>query len=296
MGIEIRRNREQKNMCRLTKFSQRVILVINLQFRWWANSEISVSEKAKYTMSLLTKTPFGKGVDLYGHPFQSDNQLALLLLPDYVGLVQPVRDLIRRTPTSDNHFYVLDIGGNVGQFATAAIRFMGATVVSYEPNPTCWSFLAPNSSEYKNWTYIKRAVSEHELQMELHFVEGKSAQGSFSKVNSTTNLLSSEKRRSVLVESGPIRIEDLRNAGCEVSHFDLVKIDVEGYELEALKGLGGVTFDFLFVEIAEDRDHGFCSADVVDTAYRTLGIQIEEIYSDKPASGAEPRNVLFKKL
>ncbi len=267
-----------------------------LQVRWWANSEISVSEKIRYTMSLLTKTLFGNGVDLYSHQFQSDNQLALLLLPDYVGLVQPVRDLMPPRSRSGNHFHVLDIGGNVGQFATAAARFMGAHIISYEPNPACWPFLSTNSLGYKNWNFIKRAVSETEQEIELYFVQGKSAQGSFSRANSTTNLLSSEGHRSVLVQSGPVRIEDLQNAGCEVSHFDLVKIDVEGYELEALKGLTQITFDFLFVEIAEDRDHGFCSADVIETALKVLGIQIEEIYSDKPASGAEPRNVLFKKL
>lgn len=283
-------------MSRLTKFGQRVNLVIKLQYRWWANSEISIGEKIKFVVSVLTSLPFGKGVTLYGNRFQSDNQLALLLLPDYVELIQLVRDAMRSEQPQIDLITVLDIGANVGQFATAAIKFMDAEVVSYEPNPACWAFLDANSSSYTKWSFVKKAVSETEQMMTLHYVPGKSAQGSFSQLNATTNLISSDSNSHIDVVSGPIKIMDLKNAGSNESRFNLVKLDVEGFELEAIKGLKNISFDFLLVEIAEDRDHGFTSEDVCSVAEQYLGINIEEIFSDRQPNGAEPRNVLYKTL
>ena len=296
MGIEIRRCREQKIMRRLTEFFKRVILVIKLQLRWWANSEISIGEKIKFLVSAFTALPFGRGVNLYGNRFQSDNQLALLLLPDYVELIQSVRDAMRIEALQSEKIKVLDIGGNVGQFATGAIRFMDAEVVSYEPNPACWEFLDSNSYVYNKWSFVKKAVSETEQMMTLHYVPGKSAQGSFSQLNASTNLISSDGQCDVEVVSGPIEIIDLKSAGFNESTFNLVKLDVEGFELEAIKGLKNISFDFLLVEIAEDRDHGFTSKDVCSVAEQYLEINLLEIFSDRQPNGADPRNVLFKAL
>ena len=283
-------------MSRLTKFGQRVNLVIKLQFRWWINSEISIGEKIKFVVSVLTALPLGKGVTLYGNRFQSDNQLALLLLPDYVELIQLVRDAMRSEQPQIDMITVLDIGANVGQFATAAIRFMDAEVISYEPNPACWAFLDANSSSYKKWSFIKKAVSETEQMMTLHYVPGKSAQGSFSQLNATANLISFDINSHIDVVSGPIEIMDLKNAGTNESRFNLVKLDVEGFELEAIKGLKNISFDFLLVEIAEDRDHGVTSEDVCSIAEQYLKIKIVEIFSDRQPNGADPRNVLYKTL
>ena len=283
-------------MSRLTKFGQRVNLVIKLQFRWWINSEISIGEKIKFVVSVLTALPLGKGVTLYGNRFQSDNQLALLLLPDYVELIQLVRDAMRSEQPQIDMITVLDIGANVGQFAMAAIRFMDAEVISYEPNPACWAFLDANSSSYKKWSFVKKAVSETEQMMTLHYVPGKSAQGSFSQLNATANLISFDINSHIDVVSGPIEIMDLKNAGTNESRFNLVKLDVEGFELEAIKGLKNISFDFLLVEIAEDRDHGFTSEDVCSIAEQYLKIKIVEIFSDRQPNGADPRNVLYKTL
>lgn len=283
-------------MSRLTKFGQRVNLVIKLQYRWWANHEISIGEKIKFVFSVFTALPFGKGVNLYGKRFQSDNQLALLLLPDYVELIQLVRDAMQSEQPQIDMITVLDIGANVGQFATAALRFMDAEVISYEPNPACWTFLDANSSSYKKWSFVKKAVSETEQLMTLHYVPGKSAQGSFSQLNATTNLISSDSNSHIDVVSGPIEIMDLKNAGSNETRFNLVKLDVEGFELEAIKGLKNISFDFLLVEIAEGRDHGFTSKDVCLIAKQFLEIDIVEIFSDRQPNGADPRNVLYKSL
>lgn len=280
----------------LTKFGQRVNLVIKLQFRWWINTEITLAEKAQFVFSAVTSLPFGRGVRLYGNRFQSDNHLALLLLPDYVELIQSIRKVMQAAKPQIDMITVLDIGANVGQFATAAIRFMDAEVVSYEPNPACWAFLDANSSSYKKWSFIKKAVSETEQMMTLHYVPGKSAQGSFSQLNATTNLISSDSNSHIDVVSGPIEIIDLKNAGSNESRFNLVKLDVEGFELEAIKGLKNISFDFLLVEIAEDRDHGFTSEDVCLIAEQYLEIKIVEIFSDGQPNGADPRNVLYKTL
>ena len=278
----------------LNNLRSRALLAFHFQRKWWTNPEISLIEKFAYFGSIFIGLPSGRGVSLYGHRFRSDNGLALLLLPEYIGLVQEVRNSLISSLNENGQVTVLDIGANVGQFASAAIRFMDAQVISYEPNPTCWKYLQENSSQHENWFFIKKAVSETVDTLELHFVEGKSAQGSFSKSNSTTNLLSTEKLQNVNVDAGPVSVKDLKTCGWDNSHFTLVKIDVEGYELEALKGLQDVTFDFILVEIDENRDHGFKSSDVESVALEVLSVSLEKIYSDKEETDKGPQNVLFR--
>lgn len=238
--------------------------------------------------------PRGKGVELYGNGFESDNQLALFLLPDYAELVQSIRNAMFPNGMASTSTTVLDVGANVGQFAVAAKRFMNANVVSYEPNPTCWPIIGVNSRHYEDWAVVRKAVSETRSHLPFHFVLGKSAQGSFSESNAKTNLISSKNYRKIEVLSGPVEREDLLSVGFLDVHFNLVKIDVEGFELEALKGLQDISFSFLLVEIAEERDNGFSSTDVCDVAREKLGINLVEIFSDKVSNGYEPRNVLYK--
>jgi hypothetical protein len=125
-------------------------------------------------------------------------------------------------------------------------------------------------------------------------VPGKSAQGSLSKENAALNLMSRDGPREVTVKTGPVSPEVLAKEGFAASqHLDLVKIDVEGFEIEALRGLKQLSFDLLLIEISEERDNGFSIEDLHAIAKDEIGISLRELWTDAQPGTSDTRNVLF---
>ena len=264
----------------------RISLVIKFQILFWRLPNVSVRQKFEYSLTCVVAPVRGK-VSYLGDSFQSDNKQALLLLPEYVALVSNVFDVMR--DSGINCEYVLDIGANVGQFGATVIRSTKASVVSVEPNPVCWPYLEMNRTEDERWRYEKRAISSQPGNMNLFHVRNKSAQGSFLQSNASRDLVSRSGVVSVVVQTGPYR-----SGTDDVSNFDLVKVDVEGYELEVMKGLTGVMFQFLLIEIEEHRENGFTQSELEKVVFNELGIVITEVFSDRASSVLGPRNVLYR--
>lgn len=275
------------NTKNLRGIATRILLVIRFQFLIWKMRDVPVAQKISYTATSFLAPVRGR-VSYLGSSFCSDNKAALLLLPEYALLV----DHVVRTMSSFGNTCsdVLDVGANVGQFAATLIRTRNSSVVSIEPNPACWPFLELNGVGLGKWTLEKRAISSHREEMELFFVRRKSAQGSFLQSNASRGLIGDPTLERVLVQSGPFLFE-----GDGRRFFDLVKIDVEGFELEVIRGLKGVQFDFLMVEVEESRENGFTQSELEATVLDALGMRIVEVYSDRPANEVGPRNVLYRK-
>jgi FkbM family methyltransferase len=163
----------------------------------------------------------------------------------------------------DGPLIVLDIGANVGQFARTLLALdTTAQVLSVEPNPVVLPLLHKNLTSFAGRSFIvTRAVGPELKESEFYFVVGKSAQGSMYADNATKNLIGDPLARRVPIEEGPITSEQLARIGWNPSQIvDLVKLDVEGYEMSALAGLSTIDFHFLWVEVIPDR-HGGVSVD-----------------------------------
>jgi FkbM family methyltransferase len=124
----------------------------------------------------------------------------------------------------------LDIGANVGYYATLLVSLVGPDghVLAVEPHPLARSVLQRNLKlNGFGWCdSVQAAASNHSGRVVLHVRKGEHAWSSIGYVSNADTITVSS-----------VRLEDLCRS-YDIQHIDFVKIDVEGHELEALMGLG----------------------------------------------------------
>jgi FkbM family methyltransferase len=260
---------------------------------WIRSKIITRRDKQRFLFSLLL-VPVRGYVVFLGKHFVSDNKLALPLMPEYVTLVHGVTKAMNLQ--SDPN--ILDIGANAGQFGFTWLSLNGGSCISFEPNPYCWSFWEANKISLglkgNHWKLVRSGVGEKLSNVELSFVPGKSAQGSISTANATHGLLGVQTAVSSQVQIEPITKLMVDNLGRNGSHFDLIKVDVEGAEVSAIKGLKEVSFDFILVEVVEDREFGSNSVTIREEICLVTGRSVREVWSDNPIGDNSLRNILYR--
>lgn len=149
-----------------------------------------------------------------------------------------VRDFIGTTPI------VLDCGANRGIFSTELAGRCRATVYGFEPDPRLFRGLP----EVENVRFYDLAVSAFAEDMTLNLGMESCSSARFSE---------GEEQTSVVVKTAQL------DAFCReksLSRIDLLKLDIEGSEIEVLGGLpqallavtGQITVEFHdFLDIAE---------------------------------------------
>jgi len=127
----------------------------------------------------------------------------------------------------------VDIGAHVGYYTLLAARLVGPTgkVYAFEPEPYNHALLCRNIelNGYRNITVIRKAVSNRAGTSVL-FLSG--LDNGFHSLRKQSP--SQYKRGSMIVETTTLDAF-LDEAGC--SRVDLVKMDIEGWELIALEGM-----------------------------------------------------------
>lgn len=172
-----------------------------------------------------------------GNPVPIRGSQMILAPPGSFAPIDLVRDrfetgttkLFEGTLKSGN--CVLDIGANVGYFTLLAARLVGpeGRVYAFEPEPGNYAVLVKNLglNGYKNVDAIPKAVSSETGEAQLIL------SGLDSGFHSLAHLNLPE-RGTVSVET--ITIDSfLQERGWP--HVDLVKIDIEGWEVAALDGM-----------------------------------------------------------
>lgn len=175
---------------------------------------------------------------------------------------------VARTVDLPKECEVLDIGANVGQFAVALLTLRpGATITSLEPNPTALRLLSLNSQRARdhgfNWQFLPIGLDSHDGDRTLWFVDGHTGQSSFRAdvpeglVAANKNLkLQSTRARCATAQTLMSLIPKLPN------RWDLVKVDIEGWEAEVLPQIARLPFQFLCIEVRRQGDQSLTAEQV----------------------------------
>ena len=122
-----------------------------------------------------------------------------------------------------------DIGANIGFytcFLAAQVEETGA-VVAFEPAARTYGYLHENVSlnGFRNVTVVNKGIGDKAEQRHLHYSEAGLAEG-------TASLKYTDRRAA----SERVRLDTIDNLIRELPIPDFIKIDVEGYQLEVLRG------------------------------------------------------------
>lgn len=148
---------------------------------------------------------------------------------------------------------ILDVGGNIGQ--TAMMMALGAGesghVYSFEPFPhTCSLFqnnLLLNPFLQKRVSIIKTAFGAEPGTLKMY---------ADCETNSGANRILPENMNADKTETVPVTTIDLFVQEKALPQLDFIKIDVEGFEMEVLKGAGNTLKKFkprLFIEVDDNN-------------------------------------------
>jgi FkbM family methyltransferase len=127
----------------------------------------------------------------------------------------------------------VDAGANIGIYSQFLARCVGpaGAVYSFEPAPENFERLRAAARGFSNMYLLQAAVGERSGKSELYLSDT-------LNVDHRTYLTDNCARRVVQIEM--VALDDYFKPGQRV---DLIKMDVQGYELHALRGAGRVLAD-----------------------------------------------------
>ncbi len=130
---------------------------------------------------------------------------------------------------------VIDVGANVGQFAVASAKlFPNVSVHSFEPNPDCVALLKKHVKPLGNVKVYPIALGDEEGEVAFH-VNSHSHSSSILPLSSNHLEAFPDARE---VNSIRVKVSTLDRvfSGIELAAPVLLKLDVQGYEAQALRG------------------------------------------------------------
>ena len=128
---------------------------------------------------------------------------------------------------------VVDAGANIGIYSEFLSRCVGPTgiVHSFEPSPDNFKRLCAATGKLPNVRLSQAAVGEHSGNSELYLSDK-------LNVDHRAYMADGDSRRTVPIEM--VALDDYFKPGERV---DLIKMDIQGYELHALRGANRVLED-----------------------------------------------------
>jgi len=180
---------------------------------------------------------------------------------------------------------VLDIGAHIGYYTRLFSQLVGplGTVIAFEPHPIHFRFLQKNCGTLTNAVLVNKAVGNENRTITLYDAFAESVSTSIDLHDAKRAFVQSKTMDELskrIREGLPIRTftadmvtldEFLGQLG--ITHFDAMKMDIEGAEVMALYGavqLLSTSNGFIVVELdpANLRDLGTSAEDLLSLLHR----------------------------
>lgn len=132
----------------------------------------------------------------------------------------------------NNNSIAIDCGANVGHIAKM-LASTGATVIAFEPDPIAFEQLKNRCKNKKNITCINKGVWDRNAILDLYL--HKSSNGVESEFSVSSSIVAAKKNIDI-AKKHPIEVIDLISFIQQLNRkIDLIKLDVEGAEIEILR-------------------------------------------------------------
>jgi len=164
---------------------------------------------------------------------------------------------------------VIDGGANIGQFARAAHTcFPQAKIISFEPLPDIARALRRNLSDAPNFKVIEAALGASDGQVEFYrhgYSQSSSVRKMLHKLDGLMSKDSEVERLQV-----PMLTLDTALKDETFERPALLKLDLQGYELEALKGATGTLEQCSHVLLETVFDQQYVDEPIFDVIWEFL--------------------------
>jgi len=134
----------------------------------------------------------------------------------------------------------IDIGANIGAHALLAATVVGeeGLVVAFEPNPASFDTLVANSraNNLSNIRYVRRAISDVESVERLVEIDAQGGGDAYAHLEPIDLDHDASQAHGAGLEVEVSRLDDYLDKHPFAQPLDLIKIDIEGAELLALRG------------------------------------------------------------
>lgn len=269
--------------------ARKMRLSLNLDRQWLRLAAVAPRERLGYVLRKYAALLRGAHrVRYLGQTYVYDNPTTPATLQSYGAEITYLAKWCRFTAGCT----VLDVGANTGQFAlTLSKLYPNVRIFSFEANPAVFAYLDQNIAASANIAAFNTAIGPAG-RLPFYWVEGYSAKGSFIRENAMVNLVSGELKT---VEVDVVELNAERCAEYSVpQRFDLVKIDVEGFEADVLAALTGIKTKLLWLEFSARRARGAGLLELLRIAEDKWG-QGEIVYCD-PIDLADPSKTMGNAL
>lgn len=141
--------------------------------------------------------------------------------------------------------YILDVGANVGQYGRSlrAIGYEGR-ILSFEPLQSAYEHLKIETNDDPLWDARRVALGETDGEATLHVGRQPTTSSLLDVAESHLEVLPA----SIQEEDQTVPLARLDHVDIEVGSRSLLKLDVQGLELQVLKGAAGLMGQLTLLE------------------------------------------------